>query len=122
MHIENMEEVVKELKEKYHWTDSQVSSFTDAEKIEALKQLHSPKPLLENPNETTEDVSEADAPSEVVEQKDKVKITKAHRLNLLLPPNSTMLSGSESEKALVTALTSEYGGINVLNATVPKNG
>ena len=122
MRNQNMEEVVKELKEKYHWTDEQVSSFTDTEKIEALEQLNSPKEMVENPNETMEDVSEADAPSEVVEQKEKVKITKAHRLNLLLPPNSTMLSGSESEKALVTALTNEYGGINVLNATVPKNG
>ena len=122
MHIENMEEVVKELKEKYHWTDSQVSSFTDAEKIEALKQLHSPKPLLENPNETTEDVSEADAPSEVVEEKHPTVITRAHKLNLLIPPNSTMLSGSESEKALVTAITSELGGINVQDAPLPKNG
>jgi len=132
MHIK-MEEVENILKEKYHWNDSQLSGFTDDEKMEALKQLQSPVKVSIGPNETMEeDISEADAPSADLEHKQEKEITKDHKIHLLLRQNGSMVSGPEGSSTPGTPTATSTPTHNVsantsplkssINGTVYRNG
>ena len=132
MHIK-MEEVESVLKEKYHWNDSQLSGFTDDEKMEALKQLQSPVEVNNKPNEKMEeDISEADVPSADVEHKQEKEITKDRKIHLLLRQNGNMVSGPEgtSGPGTPTATSTPTHNLstntsplkNSINGTLYRNG